>query len=121
MKKFIAVVALVVSATAAQAFDGSVSGEVQNYFKDGYRNFEGNVEIGHTIPNLVRPFVSVQYFADNTNGSFEGLNAYYKLGVSKDFGSLSLSGGLMVNQTIANNTYDDKGAFVKAAYTFGSK
>ena len=32
--------------TKAQAVDGFVSGELQAYTNNGYRNFEGNVEVG---------------------------------------------------------------------------
>jgi len=106
--------------TKAQAVDGFVSGELQAYTNNGYRNFEGNVEVGQDIKNIVRPFVSIQYFADNNsaNGDYQHLNAIYKAGLSKQFADLTISGGFIFNQNLQKRTTDDNGYFIKASYAF---
>jgi hypothetical protein len=122
MKKFFLVVMLVIAfSTNAFALDGLLSGEIQAYTNNGYRNFEGNVEVGQKIPYFVRPFVAIQYFADNAgvNSTFQHLNAIYKAGVSRNLGPVTLSGGFVYNQNLQSNTSDNKGYFAKATLAFG--
>jgi hypothetical protein len=103
------------------AYDINGYSELQSYSTNGTRVLETYLEVGKDIPTLFRPYVSAQWFADNVQGSWKNESVFYRLGMSKEMGNVTVYSGAIFNQNLGSNTKDNYGYFVKASFAYDSE